>query len=206
MENDKGLTLNDFGKAFTFVTDSVANMPKVSEASISNSLIPYSYRWFLCISHILNTFMKNALQNEDVKRSDNSRNLNLKKSIVSSVKDASLNDEMEDELHLLQDVATRISSTYDMMERFIKAKLSLHSLLHQKNGDFIDKILKNFSELRKEAKPDGSTENPALSATSTCFSCLRHAQTVLDSEYKTTLIHVLPLIKELKDKLQLFYL
>lgn len=111
MVRDTGISLGDYEKDFKIVIDSSTTMLKVFGASIFSSLVSYSHPWTASISHISNSSMKSALENKDITNSDISKSLTLVKSITSTLKHASLNDDLEDGFHLLQEVMTGFGST-----------------------------------------------------------------------------------------------
>lgn len=198
-----GLTLESFEKTCTFITDCASTMPKVFGSSVSPNKVPYSHRWAGCITHQLNTVMKSTIESEIIKSSQIMKDLTVVKSVVGTVKHASLNDEMPDGYALIQEVPTRFGTVYDVVERFLKSVSTLKQLVSTKAGDSAKKIDKQLSLLITSTISDGSITYPALQAIVTCLSPLRHSQTVLEASQKPTMHHVLPIIEELKGKLRL---
>lgn len=57
----------DYEKNFMDVNDSAAPVLRGFGASISSAFVPYSHRWTACTSYILNTCLKNVIQNGGTK-------------------------------------------------------------------------------------------------------------------------------------------
>lgn len=200
LKSTTGFELSAFENNFTHVTDCAPVMARVFKASVSPNQIPYSARWVGCISHQLDTVMKNVITAEPIISSEISKNLNLVKSIVSTVKHADFNQEMPDGYSLLQESPTRFGTTFDVVKRFLKSAEQLQLLISSKSGDSKDKISKNLSKLSTSTF-DNRKCYPALEAILDVFASIRHAQTELESSKKPTLVKVLPMLEELKTKL-----
>ena len=125
------------------------------------------------------------------------------KALVSIFKHASLNDQLPPGYKLIQEVETRFGTTHDVVVRFLKSFNLVVDIIDHYHGDSAKKMKKNLSILTKEKDDDDSEVFPALQAICDVFSLLRHAQTELQASQKPTLMKVLPMLEDIKQRLLL---
>lgn len=195
-----GFNLSDFEKNFTFVTDCAAVMAKTFGASVSPRRIPFNERWIGCISHQINTTMKNVMESGPINSSEILKNFLLVKSIVATCKQSNINSQLPEGFRLIQDVSTRFGSSYDVVCRFLKSFQQLQGIVKAGSGDTFDKIQNYIDQLQVDGT-DASSSFPALEAIKFVFAPLRHAQTELEASSRPTLMKVIPLLEDVKGKL-----
>lgn len=201
-----GFHLTDFEQTFTFVTDCAATMPCVFGASVSSSRVPYSHRWIGCISHQLNTSMKNAMNNSQISSGEIGVDFERVKKIVTLFKKSAMNVMMPDGCALIQEVETRFGTVHDVSRRFLKAAPHIRTVLDAHDSDAAKKAMELFNLLRREETSEEVVEYPALKAVVTCFAPLRHAQTELEANGTPTIMKILPMLEDMKQYLKLLSL
>ena len=132
--------MEDFEEKFTFETDCAPTMPKVFGASVSPAKVPYSQRWVGCISHQMNTAMKSAMQHHSIQDSIIQKDLTNLKSLISTFKHASYNDELMNGYKLIQEVSTRFGTTCDVVTHFLKSEKKVWDLMESKSGEAAVKL------------------------------------------------------------------
>lgn len=118
MMADFGVSFQSLMEKFTFVFDCGSNMPVIVGASVSESLRPCNDRWVGCISHQINTCVKQVMEN--IKR--NGLLFAITWSALKSLrvfKHISCNDEMCEGKALIQQVEKRFGTTNDVVKRFL---------------------------------------------------------------------------------------
>lgn len=104
IEKIRGLTISSFENRFTFVTDCAYIMPRVFDASVSSTKVPFSARWIRCITHQLNDATKYVIQSREINDLETFKNSITAENIVATVKHASYNDEFIDGFSFLRKV------------------------------------------------------------------------------------------------------
>lgn len=198
-----GKPLEAYEKNFTFVTDCAATMPCVFGASVSPARVPYCERWVGCISHQLNTAMKNAMKHEGIATSIIGQDLERVKKIVTLFKKASLNAEMPEGHALIQEVETRFGTLHDVVSRFMKAEDNVRRVIDGSDVDAATKAAVCLAMIHTAQDREGTRYFPALKAIVTCFAPIRHAQTELEGCKTPTLMKVIPMLEDIKHSLKL---
>lgn len=189
-----GIFVQKLKRHFTFVTDCEATMRAVFGPSVSPNRVPYSELWVGCAPHQLNTAMKHGFDNatdEHVRKDVESM-----KKLIRIFKKNGMNDKLPSGTMLKQELSTRFGTTIDTVERFVAAVPEVIRVIEASDIH----SSKSASEALDEIKCENSSY-PNLHAVLKCFQPIRHAQTMLESSKTPTLMMVLPVLEELKKKL-----
>ena len=191
------ISLDQLTENFTFVTDCAATMPKIVGASSSSSRIPFSEKCLGCVSHMLNTAMKHAI-NEEKSDSIVYRDLNTVKTIVRIFKQGNWNDALPHGCKLVQEVETRFGTHFQVVERFLKSVEHVGRIIGEKESQSATESFQKFECVTVDL---GNTIYPALEAIATCFAPICHVQKQLEASDTCTINLVLPLLEQLDAQL-----
>jgi len=198
-----GVEFEDLMQHLTFVTDCASTMPCIVGASSSSSKVPFSEKWVGCISHQINTCMKNCLQSKILtgELSVIQTDLNAVKTIVRIFKQGNWNALLPDGYALLQEVETRFSTMHTVVERFIKSGAKALEIISSKDSSA---ALAAANSLCTASDENGRVQFPALQAVERVFSLLRVPQTELEAGREPTLYKVLPMLENCQKNLFIF--
>jgi len=189
-----GVEFEDLMQHLTFVTDCASTMPCIVGASSSSSKVSFSEKWVGCISHQINTCMKNCQQSKILtgELSVIQTDLNAVKTIVRIFKQGNWNALLPDGYALLQEVETRFSTMHTVVERFIKSGAKALEIISSKDSSA---ALAAANSLCTASDENGRVQFPALQAVERVFSLLRVAQTELGAGRKPTFAYARKLSK-----------
>lgn len=195
------MTLDDFQKSFTMVTDCAAVMARVANSSVSENVSPMSQKWLGCIVHQINTALKSCINSIEGHvdlyrvRSD----LDSVKRIVQAFKKSFLNGQLPSGYHLIQEVETRFGTTFMAVQRFLKCSSLVKQLLMTHN---LHSANMAFSSLLSFNNQNGaSVSYPALEAVVDAMKPVISMQTQLQASKEPTMHIVLILMQNCFDHL-----
>lgn len=74
--------------------------------------------------------------------------------IVSALKHADLNAQIQDGYTLIQEVCTKFVTTFDIVQRYIKSSCELREILLSNTGEAVNKINNSILLLRRDTQAD----------------------------------------------------
>lgn len=195
LQNEYGVEFDQFMSRFTFVTDCASTMPCIVGASSSSSRVPFTEKWLGCISHQLNTVMKNVMADDERKAGVVSTNLSSLKTIVRIFKQGNWNKDLPPGYALIQEIETRFGTTHDVAARFIKSADKVSRIVSEKDSEPAKLAL---SALETSKGSNHSTNYPAIVALTVAFRPIREMQTALEASESPTMHLILPRLEHLK--------
>lgn len=196
-----GIGLSQFMEKFTLVTDWAATLPNIVGASASSSRVPFGWRWLGCIVHKLNTTLKTVVESERAAGSRVHQDLESVKALVRIFKAGGWNNGLPDGCALYQECETRFGTTFEVVQRFLKAAPHVAIMVGTKNHagatTALDAIEKNTDT------ETGTVSYPALQAIIDVFRGVRHMQNAMEAASYPMLHLVIPMLRDITSELTL---
>lgn len=192
---------------FTLVTDRASTLPVVAGASSSAAKCAYQEKWLFCMPHYLNTVMKRSIDACKTTADDNMKriaaDLSRAKEIVRVFKAGDWQKELGDGNKLIQEVTTRFSTTFYVVERFLESLSDIERIMFSPQHNH-DGARRNFDGICVEKCPETAaiTGAPALSAIVKVFDCIVMVQTRLEADLQPTIHLVLPYVELIRGQLE----
>lgn len=133
-----GLSMSNFEKHCTLVTDVGATSPCVFGASVSQPEVFYCERWIHCVVHLLNVAIKKTVTDDLISKTQIGLDFERIMKILKLCKKSSFNVHLRDGSSLIQEVHTCFGMDHDFASLFVKAAAYFKQIIQQHNTDALE--------------------------------------------------------------------
>lgn len=132
LQTSNGYDLAVLNDKFTYENDCAAVMAKEFGASVLSKKVSFRARWMSCISHQINTKIKNVINSEPINSSKVSKNLISLKSLVAKAKRTDFNPEPPNGFSFIREVSICFGSSFGFStsSHFRSASWGTHLIQH----------------------------------------------------------------------------
>lgn len=195
--------LADMDHQFTFITDLAATMPKIFGISIFESFVPYNQRLCGCISHQLNTAMKTAMKDTQIKDPNIHIVFEVVKKIWLFTKRVVLAHHYHQGIHWCKRLRkNRICSWcyWDIPQ----TEKNLMTTVTSANNDGVKTSIELYVSLHRQTYHYNTSYSPYLEAMIKCCAPLVHAQRELEASSRPNIMKDLPIIEDIKQDISFY--
>lgn len=186
-----GKSLKELETSFTAVTECASSIPCIFNVPVSQSTVPFGFRWVGYISHQLNAAMKDAKSSNVIFYGLIGLDFKVVKTIVTLLQRALLNSDQPPRFALVQEIETRFGTLFHVATRFNKSFLYIRPTLLKSEFYSARKALYLLDTIKIYPDANGVHRIDALEAISVISKGMRHVQTVLEASDKITFIKII---------------